>query len=62
MKAIAIIPRKPGSIHLRDVAKPEVKDIHDGKGVLVKMLQVGVDGTDREIPSPWNVQPDRESG
>ena len=49
MKAIAVTPGKPNSIHLRDVEKPSVDDISDGRGVLVKVLCVGVDGTDKEI-------------
>ncbi len=49
MKAIAVIPGKPDSVHLRDVAKPKVTDIPNGRGVLVKVLRVGVDGTDKEI-------------
>jgi threonine dehydrogenase-like Zn-dependent dehydrogenase len=49
MKAIAVHPGKPNSIHLEDVAKPKVTDVPDGKGVLVRVLRVGVDGTDKEI-------------
>src|SRR5256714_7321820 len=49
MKAIAVPPGKPDSIHLEDVAKPKVTDVPDGKGVLVRVLRVGVDGTDKEI-------------
>ncbi len=49
MKAIAVIPGKANSIHLRDVPKPKVSDVADGHGVLVKLLRVGVDGTDKEI-------------
>jgi glucose 1-dehydrogenase len=49
MKAIAVTPGTPNSIHLRDVEKPSVDDISDGRGVLVKVLRVGVDGTDKEI-------------
>ena len=49
MKAIAVIPGKPNSIHLRDVPKPMVDQVPDGRGVLVKVLRVGVDGTDKEI-------------
>ena len=49
MKAIAVIPGQPNSIHLREVANPKVSDIPDGRGVLVKVLRVGVDGTDKEI-------------
>ena len=49
MKAVAVIPGKPNSIHLREVPKPQLEDIPDGRGVLVKVLRVGVDGTDKEI-------------
>jgi threonine dehydrogenase-like Zn-dependent dehydrogenase len=49
MKAIAVTPGTPNSIHLRDVEKPSVDDIPEGRGVLVKVLRVGVDGTDKEI-------------
>jgi threonine dehydrogenase-like Zn-dependent dehydrogenase len=49
MKAIAVHPGKPGSIHLEDVPKPSVDQIPDGRGVLVRVLRVGVDGTDKEI-------------
>ncbi len=49
MKAIAVHPGKPGSIHLEDVAKPSVDEIGSGRGVLVRVLRVGVDGTDKEI-------------
>jgi glucose 1-dehydrogenase len=31
------------------VPTPAVTDIPDGHGVLVKVLRVGVDGTDKEI-------------
>lgn len=49
MKAIAVIPGRAGSVHLAELEKPAVADIPNGRGVLVKMLRVGVDGTDREI-------------
>jgi threonine dehydrogenase-like Zn-dependent dehydrogenase len=49
MKAIAVRPGRPGSVHLAELAKPSVCDVADGRGVLVKVLRVGVDGTDREI-------------
>jgi len=49
MKAIAVIPGKPNSIHLREVPKPRIERVPDGRGVLVKVARVGVDGTDKEI-------------
>jgi threonine dehydrogenase-like Zn-dependent dehydrogenase len=49
MKAIAVVPGKPNSVHLADLSKPAVTDVPDGRGVLVKVLRVGVDGTDKEI-------------
>src|ERR671935_2078008 len=49
MKAIAVHPGKPNSIHLREIPEPKVTDVADGRGVLVKVLRVGVDGTDKEI-------------
>ncbi|HXH49158.1 MAG TPA: glucose 1-dehydrogenase [Terriglobia bacterium] len=49
MKAIAVVPGKPGSIHLREVPKPSLDQVPNGRGVLVKVLNVGVDGTDKEI-------------
>ena len=36
-------------MHLATLAKPSLSDVADGRGVLVKVLRVGVDGTDREI-------------
>src|SRR5947208_4116036 len=49
MKAIAVYPGKPNSLHLEEISEPKVTDIPDGHGVLVKVLRVGVDGTDKEI-------------
>jgi threonine dehydrogenase-like Zn-dependent dehydrogenase len=49
MKAIAVFPGQPGSVHLADLPMPSVGDIPGGRGVLVRVLRVGVDGTDREI-------------
>src|SRR5690242_13976169 len=49
MKAIAVLPGRPNTIHLREVPKPRVNDVPNGRGVLVKILRVGVDGTDKEI-------------
>src|SRR5213596_3653672 len=49
MKAIAVHPGKAGSIHLEDVPKPSLDQVSDGRGVLVRLLRCGVDGTDKEI-------------
>ncbi len=49
MQAVAVMPGKPDSIHLRTVTRPTVDDVPDGRGVLVRVLRVGVDGTDKEI-------------
>jgi threonine dehydrogenase-like Zn-dependent dehydrogenase len=49
MKAIAVLPGRPNSVHLAELAKPSPSDVPDGRGVLVRVLRVGVDGTDREI-------------
>ncbi len=49
MKAIAVIPGKPNSVHLAEMPQPKVSDVPGGRGVLVRVLRVGVDGTDKEI-------------
>jgi glucose 1-dehydrogenase len=57
MKAVAVLPGKPNSVHLREIPVPKLSDqphphvckIPEGRAVLVKVLQVGVDATDREI-------------
>jgi len=49
MKAIAVKPGVPNSIHLTEIPQPAVEDIANGRGVLVRVLRVGVDGTDKEI-------------
>lgn len=49
MKAIAVLPGQANSVHLADLSKPSVKDVANGRGVLVRVLRVGVDGTDKEI-------------
>jgi threonine dehydrogenase-like Zn-dependent dehydrogenase len=49
MKAIAVHPGRANSMHLREVPEPQLDDITEGRGVLVKVLRVGVDGTDKEI-------------
>src|ERR1700758_3784208 len=49
MKAISVFPGKPDSVHLADLSKPSLGEVPHGRGVLVKVLRVGVDGTDKEI-------------
>ena len=44
MKALAVKPGIANSIHLRDVPKPTIGMIANGRGVLVKVLSVGMDG------------------
>lgn len=48
MKAVAVIPGKQDSVHLREVPKPKLSDIPGGRAVLVRVIRVGVDGTDKE--------------
>jgi threonine dehydrogenase-like Zn-dependent dehydrogenase len=57
MKAVAVLPGKPNSVHLREIPVPTLADqphphvcrIPPDRAVLVKVLQIGVDATDREI-------------
>jgi threonine dehydrogenase-like Zn-dependent dehydrogenase len=49
MKAIAVFPGRPHSVHLTEAPKPQLTDVPNGRGVLVRVLQIGVDATDREI-------------
>jgi len=49
MQAVAVLPGRANTIHLREVPKPRLGDVPNGRGVLVKILRVGVDGTDKEI-------------
>jgi threonine dehydrogenase-like Zn-dependent dehydrogenase len=49
MKAIGVFPGKPNSVHLAELTKPSLDEVPNRRGVLVKVLRVGVDGTDKEI-------------
>jgi glucose 1-dehydrogenase len=49
MKAITVTPRTPNSARLQDVPEPSMDQIPNGRAVQVKVLRVGLDGTDREI-------------
>ena len=48
MKAIAVHPGKPTRC-TSGTSRAVVDDVPGGRGVLVKVLRVGVDGTDKEI-------------
>ncbi len=49
MKAIVVKPGVPNTVHLAELPKPTVDEVANGRGVLVRVLRVGVDGTDKEI-------------
>jgi threonine dehydrogenase-like Zn-dependent dehydrogenase len=49
MRALAVFPGQPNTLHLTELPKPSVDDVPGGRGVLVRVLRVGVDGTDKEI-------------
>lgn len=49
MKAIAVRPGVPNSVHSREIPEPKLDSVPNGKGIRVKVLKVGVDATDREI-------------
>lgn len=49
MKAVGVFPGKSKSAHLTEIPEPELADVPDGRGVLVRILRVGLDGTDHEI-------------
>ncbi len=49
MKAVAVFPGKPNSMHLTELPKPTLDAVPNGRGVLVRLLRCGVDGTDKEI-------------
>jgi threonine dehydrogenase-like Zn-dependent dehydrogenase len=49
MKAVSVFPRRPNRAHVADLPKPSLDQIPDGRGVLVKVRRVGLDGPDKEI-------------
>jgi threonine dehydrogenase-like Zn-dependent dehydrogenase len=49
MGAIAVRPGVADSLHARDVRRPRVDDVPNSRGVLVRVLRVGLDGTDHDI-------------
>ncbi len=62
MKAIAVFPGQPNSVHLAEVPKPSISAIPNGRGVLARVLRVGVDGTDKEInAAEYGAAPDGDN-
>ncbi len=49
MKAVAVFPGQRNTAHMSELPMPALEEIPGGRGVLVKVLEVGLDGTDREI-------------
>lgn len=49
MKAVAITPRQARTAFMVDLPIPKLDEIPDGRGVLVKILIVGQDGTDKDL-------------
>src|SRR5438874_355896 len=49
MKAMAVYPGQKDSVHLAELRTPSLEEIPNGRGVLVRLLRCGVDGTDKEI-------------
>jgi threonine dehydrogenase-like Zn-dependent dehydrogenase len=57
MQALAVRPPHKNSAHLAELPEPKLTDVPDGRGVLVRTLQVGVDATDAEINEGLYGQP-----
>jgi threonine dehydrogenase-like Zn-dependent dehydrogenase len=49
VKAVAVFPGRANSAHLANLDGPDLNSVPNGRGVLVRVLRVGVDGTDKEI-------------
>src|SRR5438132_9770448 len=49
MKAVAVFPGRARSAHLADLPEPQLESVPGERGVLVRVLRVGLDGTDKEI-------------
>lgn len=60
MRAIAVKPGIKNSVHLVEMPKPRLTGAN-GRDVLVKVLRVGVDGTDKEINNAEYGAPPRGS-
>ena len=51
MKAVAVTPGQANSARLVEMPEPRLNDIPDERGVMVRIIRVGLDGTDRDINS-----------
>jgi threonine dehydrogenase-like Zn-dependent dehydrogenase len=49
MKAVAVFPGRADTAHLAELPTPTLDQVPGGRGVMVRILEVGLDGTDREI-------------
>jgi threonine dehydrogenase-like Zn-dependent dehydrogenase len=49
MRAIAIRPGVPDSLHLRDLPRPLLDDVSGGRGVRVGIIRAGLCGTDADL-------------
>src|SRR5205823_8518186 len=49
MKAIGVYPGQKNSVHLAELPMPSLEQLPNGRGVFVRLLRCGVDGTDKEI-------------
>lgn len=59
IKAVAVFPGTASSVHLTDLPEPRLDSVAGGRGVLVRVLRVGLDGTDKEINAgAYGVAPD----
>lgn len=49
MKAIGLVAGRAKTAKLVELPRPSLSQIPNGRGILVQVLQVGVDGTDKEL-------------
>jgi threonine dehydrogenase-like Zn-dependent dehydrogenase len=49
VKAVTVTPGVRASAEVREIPEPSLDQVPGGRGVLVRVLRVGLDGTDREI-------------
>ena len=60
VKAVAVFPGKNDGARLVEESAPCLDDVADGRGVLVRALCIGVDGTDRQTLSGVGAPPEGE--